>query len=346
MKSPLPSRRVTRDDVAKRAGVSSATVSYVVNNGPRQVSPKTQAKVLAAIEELGYRPNAVARNLRMQRTSTLGLIIPDTFNPYFAEVARGIESVAFENGYIVVLCHSNYDIEKELRYVDVLSSERAAGVIWVPATNQLEPADRLAENHIPFLLLDRNTGRDSVLSVVADNFQGGYLATEHLISLGHKRIGCITRPAPLDHSNDRIRGYKTALEDHGLPIDQQLLVLGGYRFEDGRRAARELLTSEAPPTAIVGYNDLMAIGALRAAGELGLKVPEDLSIVGFDDIPGAAFTFPPLTSVCLPKEEMGRRAAELLLNAIAGENETEQSSLTIEVSLNQRQSTAPPKRRQ
>lgn len=339
MKVSVTSKQVTRDDVAKLAGVSSATVSHVVNNGPRNVSPETRAKVLQAIRELGYKPNAVARNLRRQRTSTLGLIIPDTFNPYFAEVARGIEAVAFENGYIVVLCHSHYNLEREIRYIDVLSEERVAGVIWVPATYDDMPAKRLLEYQIPLVILDRSIGRRDVLSVVADNFRGGYIATEHLISLGHRRIGCITRPVGLDHSNERIRGYQAALSDHNLPVDESLLVSGGYKFEDGRRAAMELIDCQPPPTALFAYNDIMAIGAMHAAKERGLRIPEHLSIVGFDDIPGAAFTFPPLTSVCQPKLEMGRLSAELLIDSISSQTKIEEAQVKMDVRLVVRQST-------
>lgn len=297
---------------------------------------------MQAIRELGYKPNAVARNLRRQRTSTLGLIIPDTLNPYFPEVARGIEAVAFENGFIVILCHSHYDLEKELRYVDVLSAEQVAGVIWVPATEADTPYHRLDEYQIPTVVLDRSIGGDDILMVGADNFGGGYKATEYLIDLGHSRIGCITRPVGLEHSNDRTSGYQAALAAHGLPFEECLLAKGGYKFDDGYRAAAKLFDCEAPPTAIFAYNDLMAIGAIRAAKARNLRIPEDVSIVGFDDIPGAAFTFPPLTTICQPKLEMGRKSAEMLISAIKGEEEEDQQkSIRMDVRLVIRQTTGP-----
>jgi len=313
-----------------------------VNNGPRSVSAETRDKVVQAIRDLDYKPNAVARNLRRQRTSTLGLIIPDTLNPYFPEVARGIEAVAFENEFIVVLCHSHYDVEKELRYIDVLSAEQVAGVIWVPATEDDAPIKRLQDYRIPLVVLDRSIGEDGVLTVSADNFGGGYLATEYLIGLGHRRIGCITRPVGLEHSNDRTNGYRAALASHGLPFDTCLLAKGGYKFDDGKRAALELFDCQAPPTAIFAYNDLMAIGAIHAAKERGLRIPQDISIVGFDDIPGAAFTFPPLTTICQPKLEMGRKSAELLIASINGETEEDQDiSVKMDVKLVIRQTTGP-----
>ncbi|MFQ5855047.1 MAG: LacI family DNA-binding transcriptional regulator [Anaerolineae bacterium] len=332
---------VTRDDVARRAGVSPATVSYVINDGPRPVSAETRAKVLEAIRELGYRPSAVARSLRRQKTTTLGLIVPDTNNPYFAEVARGIEHIAFESGYTVILCHSGYDPERELQYVDVLREERAAGVIWIPATANFEPAHELAEYGVPVVVLDRLAPGEQVPSVVADNFRGGYAATEHLINLGHRRIGCIARPVDLSHSQDRIYGYQAALRDHSRPADDALIAKGGFRLENGRKATFYLLDLDPPPTALFAYNDIMAIGALRAAHERGLRVPQDFSIVGFDDIAQAAFTCPALTTVAQQKFDMGRRGAELLLGLIAGKTLPVGAQTPLEVRLIVRESTGP-----
>ncbi len=331
---------VTRDEVARAAGVSPATVSYVVNNGPRPVAAETRTRVRETIKRLGYRPNAVAQSLRRRRTSMIGLILPDTHNPYFSEVARGIESVTFERGYTVVLCHSGYDVEHELKYVEVLHSERAAGVIWIPATDNHEPGERLVDFGVPLVILDRVVPGIQAPSVVADNFRGGYLATEHLIGLGHRRIGCIGRPLDLSHSRERFRGYCAALKDHEIPQDETLLVRGGLRLEDGRVAALRLLNLTSPPTAIFAYNDIMAIGALRAAFERGLKVPRDLSIVGFDNIPQAAYTCPALTTVRQLKLDMGRQGAELLLDLV--ENKALPESRTpVDVKLVVRESTGP-----
>lgn len=332
-------KTVTRDDVAALAGVSSATVSYVINDGPRPVSPKTRSKVLEAIRTLGYQPNSIARSLRRQQTFTLGLIIPDNLNPYFAEVARGVEAAAFEHGYTVVFGHSHYSVENENRYADVLRAERVAGVVWIPSTETYEPANKFTAHQIPIVVVDRVVEDQDAYSVVADNFHGGYLAAEHLIALGHQRIGFICRPQALAHSNERMRGYQAALAEHNLAPDESLIVPGGYKFEDGREAALTLLQSERPPTAIFAYNDIIAIGVLRAASELDLSVPNDLSVVGFDDIPGAAFTFPPLTTVSLPKFEMGQRSAELLIGLINGEEASAQSNEMMDVNLVVREST-------
>lgn len=342
MSSPSPGKgTVTRDDVARRAGVSPATVSYVVNNGPRPVSPETRTRVLQAIKDLGYQPNAIARSLRRQRTSTLGLVLPDTNNPYFAEVARAVETAAFSQDFRVVLCHSNYDPEREQQYMDLLIAERAAGVIWIPSTENPAPGMRLIERRVPLVLLDRKLEGLPTPAIVADNYQGGYLATEHLIKLGHRRIGFIARPVALTHAEERARGYAAALREHGLPVDQELIVAGGFRHDRGHAAACLLFRKASPPTAIFAYNDIMAIGALRAAWENRLRVPQDLSIVGFDDIPEAAFTCPSLTTVYQPKSEMGRRGAELLLQMIRGEAPAPVGAPHLAVHLVVRESSGP-----
>jgi LacI family transcriptional regulator len=336
------SHTVTRDDVALAAKVSSATVSYVVNNGPRPVATETRKKVLEVIQQLGYKPNAVARNLRLQHSTTIGLIIPDTYNPYFAEVARGVEQVAFDNGLTVVLCHSDYKLERELHYVEVLQRERAAGVIWFPATSSSEPAVRMDRYGIPLVVLDRILQGVRAPSVVADNFLGGYMAAQHLIELGHRVIGSITRPLVLYHTSERLRGFRAAMKEHHLEIDETLIVRGGFRLDDGCTAARELLTRAPRPTAIFAYNDFMAIGTLRFACEMGLQVPRQLSVVGFDDIPQAAFTCPALTTISQPKLEMGHEGANLLLEMMEGRTITSNQDAPLPVKLIIRESTAAP----
>lgn len=336
------SKRVTRDDVAHHAGVSSSTVSYVVNNGPRPVSKYTREKVLRAIKELGYRPDAVARNLRRQATNTVGLIIPDTCNTYFAEVAEGIESVAYEKNYMVVFCNSNYKLERELSYIDHLYSERAAGIIIIPATSSAEPMNLLHKYKIPTVSLDRSAGGVDVPSVIANNFHGGFLATEHLLSLGHKRIACISRPVDLSHAEDRVRGYLAALEDAGIQHDPSLLARGGFRMENGKLAMKQLLDLAEPPTAVFCYNDMMAIGALRYAHERGLSVPGDISVVGFDDITESSYTCPALTTIHQDKFKMGRSGMKLLLDLINKKIEDEPIKLPpLELKLVVRESTGP-----
>jgi LacI family transcriptional regulator len=336
----LPRRRVTRNDVAKEAGVSPATVSYVINNGPRPVATETRQKVLEAIQRLGYHPNAVARSLRLQRTSIIGLILPDTQNPYFAEVIRGVEKVTFERGFSLMLCHSDYILEREIHYTNVLQTERTAGVLWFPATGDPQPASMLREYDIPFVILDRIVGDYNYPAVITNNFRGGYLATQHLIQLGHRRIACIARPIDLYHSQERVRGYQAALSDYGIPIDEKYIVRGGFQLADGRSAAYHLLELDPAPTSIFAYNDFMAIGALRAARDLQLQIPEDVSIVGFDDIPQSSYTYPSLTTVRQPKFEMGHHGAELLLSIITGAELPSHAGQPLEVELIVRESSA------
>ena len=330
---------VTAEDVARIAGVSRATVSYVVNDGPRPVSKETAERVREVIRQTGYQPNALARNLRLQRTSTLGLIVPDTHNPYFSEVARGIESIAFEHGYTVLLCHSASDLERELQYVDMLHAQRVAGVIWIPGTIKFEPYHKLKEYGIQTVVIDRLVPHEVVPAVMADNTEGGKLATQHLIDLGHRRIGYIRRPVDLSHSKGRFEGYKATLEKNGIKFDEQLVAKGGFILEDGRRAVNELLALANPPTAIFAYNDIMAIGGLRALHEAGLQVPADFSLVGFDDIAQTAFTCPALTTVHLPKFEMGQNGAKLLISLIEKQKPPEEVLTPLGVHLIVRESS-------
>ena len=332
---------VTSSDVARLAGVSRATVSYVINNGPRPFSEDAKARVLESIRQLGYQPNAVARNLRLQRSSTLGLIVPDTHNPYFSEVGRGVERVAFENGYTVFLCHSGYKLDLEMQYVDMLHAQRVAGVILIPGTADFAPYQKLKEYGIRTVVIDRLVPDGIVPGLMADNFHGGFLATKHLIDLGHRRIGYIRRPVDLSHSRSRYEGYQAALTEHGLPLDDTLIVFGGFIFEDGYRALRELLALPERPTAIVAYNDMMAIGALRALYEMGLHVPGDISLVGFDDIAQASYTCPSLTTIFLPKYEMGQHGADLLISLIEKRDPPPDLQILLDVKLIIRESTGP-----
>jgi len=332
---------VNRNDIARIAGVSPATVSYVINNGPRPVSKETREKVLRVIRETDYQPSAIARNLRSKSSSTLGLIIPDTHNPYYAEVIRGIEGIAFENGYTVFICHSGYDDQRELQYVNILRMQRVAGVIWIPATSNSEPYYKLVDNGIPTIVLDHFIDIESAPYITTNNFQGGYIATEHLIKLGHKRIGAINRPVELGHSKDRILGYKAALCDFGIPVDESLIVCGGYNIKNGYEALKTFLSLNHPPTAIFAYNDIQAIGAIRAAYQSGIRIPQDLSIVGFDDIPEASFTCPALTTISQAKYDMGRLGSEMILKLINEQDLPAETKIILDVQFIERESTGP-----
>jgi LacI family transcriptional regulator len=330
-------------DVARRAGVSVSTVSHVVNNS-RTVSETYRRRVMTAMEELGYRPNALARNLRRQRTSTIGMIVPDSANPFFAEVARAIEDASFEQNYSVILCNSEGNLDKQRAYTDVLIEHRVAGIVFVAAGVSTELVNDLRLREVPTVVVDREVPGVAVDTVLTNHAQGGRLATEHLIELGHRRIGCISGGSELSPSADRLTGYRQALARHSLPYDPALTTRGDFQFEGGYRAAMRLLKPPLP-TAIFACNDLMAVGCMSAAIELDLSIPRDLSVVGFDDIRLASFTNPPLTTVVQPKYEIGVLAVEMLLRRM-DEPEAPPQLQRLDTHLQVRQSTAAPRERE
>ena len=299
-------------EVAEHAGVSVTTVSHVVNN-TRTVNPDTRSRVEETMRVLGYQPNVVARNLRRGKTHTIGIILPDSANPYFAEVVRGIEDTSFSQGYSVILCNSDNDLEKECFYSNVLLEKQVDGIIFVAAGLSGENIHHLQDRGIPLVLVDRRVPEVEADYVLTDNQGGGRLATRHLIDRGHRAIACIAGPEGVKLSSDRIAGYRQALEDAGIAIQPQLILEGDFQYQSGYHAAQGLFGNRSAPTAIFACNDLMAIGVNRFAHEKGLRIPEQLSIVGFDDIRLAAYTHPPLTTIRQPKHTMGSSAAKLLL---------------------------------
>lgn len=308
---------VTIRDVANHAQVSVTSVSHVLNE-TRPVSDALRARVQAAMNELGYQPNLLARSLRRGQTHTLGMIVPDNVNPFFAEVARGIEDVSFARGYSLILCNSDANLQKELLYTGVLADKQVDGIVFVAAGLSAEHVAALQRREIPVVVVDREMADAAADTVMADNAQGGWLATQHLLELGHTHIACIAGPSVLTPSSDRSQGYRRALEGTGLTVDETLIVRGEFDFASGHRAAQELLQRADPPTAIFACNDLMAVGAISAATELGFNVPDQLSIVGFDDVSLASYTNPPLTTVAQPMYNMGSLAAMMLLERLQG----------------------------
>jgi LacI family transcriptional regulator len=306
-------------EVAESAGVSYATVSHVINN-TRLVSPETRQRVLAAMDALNYRPNALARSLRQGKTNTLGLVLPDSANPFFAEISRSIEDEAFKKGYSVFLCNTELDTERELFYVDVLSKKQVDGIIFVAAGDQADSLEYLRQRNMPVVMIDRDLPNVEVDAVLTDHRLGGYLATRHLLELGHTRIACIAGPSSITPSAERITGYRNALEEAGLPCDENLILRGDYHAQSGMETTHAILKMAPRPTAIFALNDLMALGALRAAAEEGCSVPGDLAVVGYDDLELAHFTNPPLTTIAQPKKEIGAQAIHLLVDRMSHKN--------------------------
>ncbi len=305
-------------DVAARAGVSTTTVSHVINES-RVVSEATAWRVRRAMKALNYQPNAVARSLRRKSTHTLGLILPDSSNPFFAEVARGIEDFAFRQGYTVLFGSSDADLEKERAYVRAFIEKQVDGMIFVAAGESTKQIQQLLAERLPLVIVDREFKHLVADYVVADNRSGGVQATQHLIGLGHRRIACITGPSKVTPSAERVTGYRQALKAHSLAFNPSLVQWGDFTAASGFRATQELLRRKSKaPTAIFACNDMMALGALGAIHAAGLHVPDDVSLVGFDDITLACYATPPLTTIQQPKYEMGQIAARIVLERIQG----------------------------
>ncbi|MDJ0782110.1 MAG: LacI family DNA-binding transcriptional regulator [Desulfosarcinaceae bacterium] len=305
----------TMKDVALRAGVSTTTVSHIIND-TRYVSEDLRRKVMDAIAALNYQPHGPARSLRTKRTRTIGMIIPDNSNPFFAEVARSVEDAAFDNQYNVILCNSDGSPVKELNYLHLLIEKGVDGLAFISAGKDPRSIDLLSQQSIPWVVADREIPKVKADEVLVDNLDGGLQATHYLLSLGHRRIGCIAGPRQLTPSFERLTGYQRALAAAGIAVDPEMIRHGDFRSSSGYDACQALMRHREPPSAIFACNDLMAIGALKAAHDSGLGIPQQLSIIGFDDIAWSAFTFPRLTTMAQPKQEMGRLLTAWLVERI------------------------------
>jgi len=302
-------------DVARRAGVSSATVSRVLANKPH-VSQEMHERVLAAVEELGYQANRVARSLRAQRAAIIGLIISDIQNPFFTSLVRAVEDVAYQHEYGVFLCNSDEDIEKERLYIDLLHAEKVAGVVISPTRETDNPSRKLVEAGIPVVAVDRRMLDLEVDTVVVDNVGAALDIVGHLISDGYRRIAAVVGPPTTTTGRERLEGYVRALKAHGLPILPRLVGTGLPKEAFGYQFTAELLNLDEPPTALFTGNNLLTVGALRAIHERGLRIPDDIALVAFDEMDWMSLIRPSLTVVAQPTYELGRAAAELLLKRI------------------------------
>jgi LacI family transcriptional regulator len=309
--------RVTIHQVAKDAGVSAMTVSRVINDSPR-VSSDTRRRVQVSIARLGYVPNRLARNLIQRKTGSLGVIVPDVANPFFTLIVRGVERVAWQAGYHVILCDTQGDLERERGYLEDMVSFQVEGVMIAPVGDSSKPHLRvLARNGVPFVLIDRSIAGFEADLVQGDSLSGAAQLVNHLIELGHRRIGMITEGLEVSTARDRVEGYRQALAGAGLAADDTL-VAESSAIDPGvaRESTFQLLDLPDPPTAIFAVNNIAVVGVVEAARARGLEIPGDLALVCFDDIEHVSRLYPFLTVMAQPAETFGTIAAQLLLDRL------------------------------
>jgi LacI family transcriptional regulator len=304
-------------DVAREAGVSLMTVSRVINN-KGDVNPDTRQRILEIIRQLDYRPSGIARGLATRRTGTLGLVVPDVANPFFANVARGAEQEAYAEGYNVFLCNTDEDPQREASVLQSLEEKRVDGLVLCSSRLSDDELSPLVKRHPAVVLVNRRLAREGVSAVLIDDEYGGRMATQHLLNTGHRAIGVLAGPPVSRSGRERVKGYRAALAAAGLPDHPEWLQTCAPVVEGGYEAARELLTAHPELTALFCYNDLVAVGALQACADLGRQAPGDLAVVGNDDIPLAALVTPPLTTCRVPRHDLGAQAMRVLLNQIKG----------------------------
>lgn len=311
-------KRATIRDVAQRAGVSKSTVSHVVN-GTRFVEEETRQRVLLAIQELGFRPSTIARSLTTNRTQTIGVIVSDTSNHFFGELIRGIESVVSAASYSLIVCNTDETLELEERYLNLLLAHQVDGIIAAATSQRWAALEIAALKQMPIVFVDRTfEGMDDRPYVGADNYGGAYMGTAHLISHGYQRIGILAGFQRLSSMRERLAGFRQALHDHHIPLPEEWIVTSVLSPEAGRDATMRILSLPNRPRALFINNNFLSLGALLAIKDLGLRCPEDIAIVGFDDHPWAAVANPPLTVVRQPVCEVGEQAAKIVLGLLDG----------------------------
>lgn len=335
-------------DVANEANVSTTTVSHVIN-GTRYVSDELKQRVHDAMTALNYQPNALARSLRVGRSKTIGLVLPDNSNFFFAEISHIIEDYGYQNGYSVILCNTDDDPEKEASYINVLIHKQVDGIIFISACNPSSNLSILNETNIPVVIVDRELPDINVDTVVNNNWLGGTLAASYLIGLGHRRIGCISGANTLLASKQRVDGFTQVLQDAGITVHPEFLIEGDFHFDSGLTCMNQILEkikhipANERPTAFFVCNDMMALGAIRSVREHGLLVPEDISIIGFDNISIGELISPPLTTIAQPKRGLVKKSISLLLKRMQMDStqDTETKRISLQPYLIERGSCLP-----
>lgn len=330
-------------DVATLAGVSVQTVSAIINDKPG-ITPATVQRVREAIQQLGYRPYSVARSLRTGQTHTLAFIVTDINNPSFSSIASAAEDIAHGFGYNLVLFNTHDDPEREASYVRTVSDRWIDGVVFVSTGDRATSLESLQKAKIPTVVIDRIPMGYLGASVTLDNYKAGFMAAAHLVGLGHKRIVHISGPLKLHLARERLAGFRDCIVKANLPWTDLNSLEGNWSCASGNAAMKQFLNMAEVPTAVFAGNDRMAIGAIQAITETGGKVPEDISVVGLDDLEAAAFHSPALTTIRQSFPEMASRCMHLLMEILDGK-EPSQLQIVIEPSLIERKSTAPPRER-
>ncbi len=327
----------TIQDVAKRAGVAPITVSRVINNSG-YASVATRERVEAVIAELGYVPNTLARGLRSKRTNTLALVVTDITNPFFTLIARGVEDVASEAGFTVIYCNTDESEDKEVRYANILVQKQVDGVLLVPACSNQKSVQFLQSNEIPVVLIDRTVPNIETDGVRCNSEAGAHQLINHMLGLGHTHIAAISGPENVSTSEERIAGYRRALAEAGLSSNEQVLY-GAFTQASGYELTNQALEHIPNLTAIFGTNNFISIGILKALRDLGLAVPQEMAVVGFDDLPTNMIVDPILTVAAQPAYEMGQKAAELLLHRLSGTVPEHPQELILATEIIERQSS-------
>lgn len=306
----------TIKDVAKLASVSTTTVSHVINK-TRFVAEATQKRVWEAVEELNYAPSAVARSLKCNTTRTIGMLVTQSFNPFFAEVMHGVENYCYKQGYTLFMCNTEGDLDKQKHYLRMLSEKRVDGLLVMCSDLNEQLLTLLEKNtELPMVIMDWGPDSPHTDKIIDNSEKGGYLATKHLIENGHTQIACITGQADKTTCKERVHGFQRAHEEANLSVKSEWILEGDFECASASKAVDKLLAMEVRPTALFCFNDIMALAAISRIKQSGLRVPEDISVIGYDNIELSAYFSPPLTTIHQPKRRVGKTAVEILLERI------------------------------
>ncbi|MEM9774830.1 MAG: LacI family DNA-binding transcriptional regulator [Chloroflexota bacterium] len=330
-------QKITIDDVARAAGVSKQTVSRAINN-KGEISPKTRTRILTLIEEMGYRPNRMAQAMNTSVSHMIGLVVPDITNPFFPEIVRAVQDAAMANGYSTLIC--NTDEAPELEVLNELVTHGIDGLITFTHRANDQDVSEFADRFGPMLIINREVEHPNITSLMVDNVDGACKAVEHLVELGHTTIGMLTTELESISNTRRVQGFRKGLKAAGIPIDADLIVQADPTLAGGYAATMDLLRQRPDMTGLFTYNDLMAVGAMRACRDLGRDIPTEISVIGFDDIQIASMVTPALSSIRVDKYEMGRLAFERMLQLIQKQT-SDTATIKMEAELIARESTGP-----